>query len=201
MPFNPLPSSCDTSIISPILRIGKLRDSVRLKDLPKVTQPGSVRVWIQTQVGLLSKAQHPSFHGTISLSDSHTGTEKKMSPEKELDSRPSVEMGSPSVGLQWGFLPPLPPGPVPACLPLVSHSAARPKPALTTALTPGRGTLSPPSSGSLGPADGEVSEVGLGQASAGNLLPPGVETPCLNVLASSCPGGREGASSWIEKSS
>lgn len=100
-----------------------------------------------------------------------------MSPEKELDSRPLVEMGSRSVGLQWGFLPPLPPGPVPAWLPLVSHSAARPEPALTTALTPGRGTLSPSSSGSLGPANREVLEVGLGQASAGNLLPPRGRNP------------------------
>lgn len=44
------------------------------------------------------------------------------------------------------------------------------------ALAPERVTLSPSSSGSLGPADGEVLEVGLGQASEGNLLPPGVET-------------------------
>lgn len=95
-----------------------------------------------------------------------------MSPEKELDSRPSVETGSPSVGLHWGFLPPLPPGPVPVCLPLVSHSAPRPTPALTTALMPERGTPSPCSSGSLRPADGEVLEVSLGQASEGNLLPP-----------------------------
>lgn len=100
-----------------------------------------------------------------------------MSPEKELDSRPSVEMGSPSVGLHWGFLPPLPPGPVPVCLPLVSHSAPRPTPALTTALTPERGTPSPSSSGSLGPVDGEVLEVSLGQASEGNLLPPRSEDP------------------------
>lgn len=28
-----------------------------------------------------------------------------MSPKKELDSRPSMETSSPSVGLQWGFLP------------------------------------------------------------------------------------------------
>ena len=144
MPFNPLPIPCDTSIISPILQIGKLRGSERLSDLPEVTQSVSVRAWIHTQM-LLAKAQHPSFHSTISLSASQTIMEEKMSSEKELDSRPSVESSSPSVGLQWGFLPPPSPGLVLVWLPLVSHSAPVARPALTMALTAWRGGPRAPS--------------------------------------------------------
>ena len=206
MPFNPLPIPCDTSIISPILQIGKLRGSERLSDLPEVTQSVSVRAWIHTQM-LLAKAQHPSFHSTISLSASQTIMEEKMSSEKELDSRPSVESSSPSVGLQWGFLPPPSPGLVLVWLPLVSHSAPVARPALTMALTAWRGDPEPPQLwqpwagqwrclGVLPGLPNQGWKPALGQASEGSRLPPRGGNPVSPILASSCPERRERGSSY-----
>lgn len=133
--FNPLHNTCDASIVSSILQTGKLRGSERVSYLTKVTQLLSVRPWIQTQISLLSKAQHPSSRVPLSLSESPKIMEKKMLPEKELDSRPSVESGSPSVQcffcFCWFFFAtylPLRSGYV--WLPFVSQPALMAEPAL-----------------------------------------------------------------------
>lgn len=118
--------------------------------MPKITQlgvsePGFRFRWVCSQKLSTVHLWRPS--PCLIVIHRHRG--KKCHPRRNFDSglrwRPQ-----PFCGVAVGLPPPLPPGPVPVCLPLVSHSAPRPKPALPMALAPEQVTLSPLALAALG---------------------------------------------------
>lgn len=75
--------------------------------LTEVPQLMSVRVWIQTWIRLLSEAQHPSAHGTISLFNGQEINGENTVAREGIGFQLPVESSSPPSGSgQWGCLPP-----------------------------------------------------------------------------------------------